>query len=140
MFRRIRNSWCRFKQSKSGQRFQDLYHRRQRQSKGRFNATKLFNVVGGIAIALAGLFLVPAPGPGWVIVFFGLGLLGCEFLPIARFLDGAELKVRDWLAKAKAIWAQLPIVSKVLISLLVAIVIVALGYGTYYLFFSNSGK
>jgi uncharacterized protein (TIGR02611 family) len=35
-------------------------------------------VLGG-AIAIAGLALVPLPGPGWLVVFLGLAILGTEF-------------------------------------------------------------
>ncbi len=35
-------------------------------------------VVGG-AVLLAGLVMVPYPGPGWLIVFAGLGILATEF-------------------------------------------------------------
>ncbi|WP_448810564.1 TIGR02611 family protein [Agromyces bauzanensis] len=35
-------------------------------------------VLGGI-IAIAGLALVPLPGPGWLVVFLGLAILGTEF-------------------------------------------------------------
>lgn len=33
----------------------------------------------GGAIALLGLLLVPLPGPGWLVVFLGLAILGTEF-------------------------------------------------------------
>ena len=35
-------------------------------------------VLGG-AIAVGGLLLVPLPGPGWLVVFLGLAILGTEF-------------------------------------------------------------
>ncbi|MEJ3405880.1 TIGR02611 family protein [Rathayibacter sp. YIM 133350] len=35
--------------------------------------------VVGVVVALAGLVLVPLPGPGWLIVFIGLAILGTEF-------------------------------------------------------------
>ncbi|WP_022894502.1 TIGR02611 family protein [Agromyces subbeticus] len=35
-------------------------------------------VLGGM-IALLGLLLVPLPGPGWLVVFLGLAILGTEF-------------------------------------------------------------
>ena len=37
--------------------------------------------VGGIGgtIAAIGLLLVPLPGPGWLVVFLGLAILGTEF-------------------------------------------------------------
>lgn len=35
-------------------------------------------ILGG-AIATLGLLLVPLPGPGWLVVFLGLAILGTEF-------------------------------------------------------------
>ncbi len=35
--------------------------------------------VGGTVLVLGGLVLVPLPGPGWLVVFTGLALLGTEF-------------------------------------------------------------
>lgn len=35
-------------------------------------------VLGGL-LSVAGLILVPLPGPGWLIVFLGLAILGTEF-------------------------------------------------------------
>jgi uncharacterized protein (TIGR02611 family) len=38
----------------------------------------LIALLGG-AIVVGGLLLVPLPGPGWLIVFLGLAILGSEF-------------------------------------------------------------
>jgi uncharacterized protein (TIGR02611 family) len=38
----------------------------------------LVGVLGG-TIAVVGLALVPLPGPGWLVVFLGLAILGTEF-------------------------------------------------------------
>lgn len=38
----------------------------------------LVAALGGV-IAVGGLLLVPLPGPGWLIVFLGLAILGTEF-------------------------------------------------------------
>ena len=38
----------------------------------------LVGAVGGI-LTLGGLVLVPLPGPGWLVVFVGLAVLGTEF-------------------------------------------------------------
>lgn len=35
-------------------------------------------VFGGV-LAVGGLLLVPLPGPGWLVVFLGLAVLGTEF-------------------------------------------------------------
>lgn len=44
-------------------------------------------VVGvvGIAVVIVGLILIPLPGPGWLIVFLGLAILGTEFPAAHRF-------------------------------------------------------
>ncbi|MDP9309445.1 MAG: hypothetical protein M3R24_00865 [Chloroflexota bacterium] len=90
-------------------------------------------VVFGLAIALGGLLLVPAPGPGWIITFLGLGLLGSEFNPMARALDWVELKVRAIAGWAKGVWERSSPVLKVLIVLIGVCGIAALGYGAYQL-------
>ena len=38
----------------------------------------LVGLLGG-TIAVVGLALVPLPGPGWLVVFLGLAILGTEF-------------------------------------------------------------
>jgi uncharacterized protein (TIGR02611 family) len=53
-------------------------------------------VIGG-GIALLGLVLVPLPGPGWLIVFLGLGILATEFAWAERLLDFGRRTLRSWL-------------------------------------------
>jgi hypothetical protein len=103
---RVKENWQQFRESKPGYRFQNRYDRRQKATQGQWNKGKLFNIVGGIAIALAGLFLVPFPGPGSVIILVGLGLLGREFLPVAYSLDWAEVRLRGLAQQAKAIYRK----------------------------------
>jgi uncharacterized protein (TIGR02611 family) len=38
----------------------------------------LVGILGG-GLAIVGLLLVPLPGPGWLVVFLGLAVLGTEF-------------------------------------------------------------
>ncbi|MCD2442650.1 TIGR02611 family protein [Agromyces sp. SYSU K20354] len=42
-------------------------------------AYRLVVAMLGGTIAVLGLLLVPLPGPGWLIVFLGLAILGTEF-------------------------------------------------------------
>ena len=51
----------------------------------------------GTAIVLLGLVLVPFPGPGWLIVFLGLGILATEFAWAERLLDYGRAKFTAWL-------------------------------------------
>jgi uncharacterized protein (TIGR02611 family) len=52
-------------------------------------------VAGGVVI-LTGLALVPLPGPGWLIVFLGLGLLATEFDWAERLLHRGREQLRRW--------------------------------------------
>jgi uncharacterized protein (TIGR02611 family) len=56
-------------------------------------------VVGviGTAVVLLGVVLIPFPGPGWLIVFLGLGILATEFAWAERLLDYGRAKFRTWL-------------------------------------------
>jgi uncharacterized protein (TIGR02611 family) len=51
----------------------------------------------GTLVVLLGLVLVPFPGPGWLIVFVGLGILATEFAWAERLLDFGRVKFRAWL-------------------------------------------
>ncbi|WP_432489482.1 TIGR02611 family protein [Kineococcus sp. SYSU DK018] len=54
-------------------------------------------VVGG-AVALLGLLMVPLPGPGWLVVFLGLAILGTEFATARRVHRFARRQVHRWTA------------------------------------------
>jgi uncharacterized protein (TIGR02611 family) len=50
----------------------------------------------GFAVILLGLFLIPFPGPGWLVVFLGLGILATEFAWAERLLDFARHQFSRW--------------------------------------------
>jgi uncharacterized protein (TIGR02611 family) len=52
-------------------------------------------VLGAATIAL-GLFLIPLPGPGWLIVFAGLAILAIEFHWARQLLEFARRQVQRW--------------------------------------------
>ncbi|VTR77884.1 PGPGW domain-containing protein [Cellulomonas hominis] len=43
-------------------------------------------VVGGSVVAV-GIALLVLPGPGWLLIFLGLGILGTEFPAVRRLTD-----------------------------------------------------
>ncbi len=51
----------------------------------------------GTLVVLLGLVLVPFPGPGWLIVFIGLGILATEFAWAERLLDYGRARFKAWL-------------------------------------------
>lgn len=52
-------------------------------------------VLGALVVAL-GIVAIPYPGPGWLIVFAGLGILGSEFTWAARVLRFARRYYDRW--------------------------------------------
>ena len=50
----------------------------------------------GVAVIVAGIVLLPLPGPGWLIIFGGLGLLATEFEWAGRLLRYARRRVSMW--------------------------------------------
>jgi hypothetical protein len=119
-----------------GHRFQTRYHiHRSRRDKGEASKwVSLLNLVGGPALIVAGFLFIPTPGPSYIIIVIGLWMLAGEFLPLARFFDRAEVRLRELGKWAKGRWRRLPAVVKVL---LILASVAALGYGVYFLVFGG---
>ncbi|ROQ40824.1 uncharacterized protein (TIGR02611 family) [Frondihabitans sp. PhB188] len=52
----------------------------------------------GFAVVIAGIILIPLPGPGWLVVFLGLAILGTEFPAAHRLNMWVQRKVRGAIA------------------------------------------
>ncbi len=129
MINQSKRSWQAFRSGAPGMRFSDRYRRRQRDSHGRWTPASVAYIVVGLALAAGGLLLVPAPGPGWLVTFLGLGLLGSEFGPVARVLDSAEIRLRVLGRAAVAVWQDASGRERAIIALVVGGLLLALGYG-----------
>lgn len=131
MIDHLRESWQAFRESAPGQRFMDRYERRQAAEHGRWTLGAVLRIAVGVAIAIAGVVLIPAPGPGWIVAGLGAGLVGSEFAPIARALDGAEVRLRGGAHWARARWHHASTGGKVLLAG-AGLCVLALGaYGVY---------
>ncbi|HEU5143696.1 MAG TPA: TIGR02611 family protein [Dermatophilaceae bacterium] len=62
----------------------------------------------GALVTVIGLIAVPAPGPGWLIVFIGLTILASEFEFAQRLLHFARRHVSGWndWVMARPIWVR----------------------------------
>ncbi|MBA8825762.1 uncharacterized protein (TIGR02611 family) [Saccharopolyspora lacisalsi] len=77
---------------------------------------------GGLVL-IAGLTMVPYPGPGWLIVFAGLGLLATEFAWAHRVNTFAKHHYHRWM---RWIARQHPVVKLAVMTATCAIVLVTL--------------
>jgi uncharacterized protein (TIGR02611 family) len=51
----------------------------------------------GVTVVLIGIALLVLPGPGWLLIFLGLGILGTEFPAVRRLTDRLKaLVMRVW--------------------------------------------
>jgi uncharacterized protein (TIGR02611 family) len=48
---------------------------------------RVFRIVAGFTLLAVGVVMLVTPGPGWLIIFLGLGLLAAEFVWARRLMD-----------------------------------------------------
>lgn len=66
---------------------------------------RLFRILGGFTLLLIGIVMLVTPGPGWLVIFLGLGLLAAEFVWARRLMDRIKRhgeRVRGVVLKAAA--------------------------------------
>jgi hypothetical protein len=131
---RAKRSWQLFTSSKPGDRFQVRYYRRKQSGPGQLS--RIFNVGVGSILVIFSAFFGWAPGPGLLTFVIGLGMIGGEFLTIARFLDWSEVRLRKLAHLVGVVWRSSTI-GKILIVLLAMILVVAFGYVIYSVFFGG---
>ena len=71
--------------------------RRRERHIHRSTAYRVLFVIAAFAITIGGIALIPLPGPGWAIVFIGLGMLALEF----KWAENLMEKILDRLEAAK---------------------------------------
>ncbi len=62
----------------------------------------------GVVVVAGGIVLLPLPGPGWLIIFAGLGVLATEYEWAKRLLRFARDQVQRWTdwVKRQPRWIQ----------------------------------
>ncbi len=48
---------------------------------------RIFRIVAGFTLLLVGVVMLVTPGPGWVVILLGLGLLAAEFIWARRLMN-----------------------------------------------------
>jgi hypothetical protein len=132
MIARTKQSWGRFQESKPGERFRDRYRRRQESEHGWKDPRRLFYVLGGLILALGSLAFGVLPGPGMLTFFVGVGMIAGEFGPVARLLDWAEVRAREFGRWVGGIWRSSG-AGKVLVVFVGAICVGAVLFAAYLL-------
>ncbi|WP_433254827.1 TIGR02611 family protein [Streptosporangium sp. CA-135522] len=90
---------------------------------GRLTLKIVIGVVGAVLV-VAGLIMVPFPGPGWLVVFAGLAVLATEFHWAHRLLEFGKRTLSAWTSwLGRQGWPL-----KILVVLVAAVAAVAIVY------------
>src|SRR5271156_2508785 len=66
---------------------------------------RVFRIVAGFTLLAVGVVMIITPGPGWLVILFGLSLLAAEFIWARRLMDRMKReggRVRD------VVWRYMP--------------------------------
>ena len=64
---------------------------------------RLFRIIIGFTLLLVGAVMLVTPGPGWLTILLGLGLLAAEFVWARRLMDRIK---REGGRLRNAVWGQ----------------------------------
>ena len=66
-------------------------------------------IVVATVVILLGIVMLAIPGPGWLVIFAGLGILATEFEWAARLLRFVRVQVSAWTrwVKSRGRWVQM---------------------------------
>lgn len=93
----------------------------------------IVGIVGAVVL-VGGIIAIPLPGPGWLIVFAGLGILATEFVWAQKLLGFAKKNYDLW---QKWLLRQSIIVKALIIFVTALLVIVILWMIDCYGFFNH---
>jgi uncharacterized protein (TIGR02611 family) len=97
--------------------------RRVRSRPGIDLAYRILVGVVGTAVLVAGIIAIPYPGPGWLILFAGLAILGTEFSWAQRVLHWTRARYAAW---TEWLRQRPPVVRLTMIAPMGAIILVTL--------------
>jgi hypothetical protein len=93
MMQRLKAGWRELRLGEPGRRFRHRHERRRRER--HHGAARKWSVMAvGALILLAGIVLLPLPGPGLIVIAAGAVLVAGESRTAARALDQIELRAR----------------------------------------------
>ena len=135
MLESLKKQWQELKDHEPGKRFQERYGRNHHAG-GSWIRRVLF-IGGGILVMAAGVFFLPAPGPGFLILFIGAGLIAEESLVAARALDWTELRLRRVAMWGLSFWRGASLPMRIALVLAAALLAGGAAYAAYQLMFAR---
>lgn len=135
MLQGLKDHWQDLKRGRPGHRFQDHYRRRH--DAGANKLRKVLYIGAGALIVAAGIFFLPAPGPGFLIVFLGGGVMAQESRTAARVLDWLELRIRAVTEWALRFWRRASLPARAALAFLALGIAGGAGFAAYRIFLAK---
>lgn len=126
MFDALKKEWRRIKSSEPGRRFQDQFERKKDQEQRPWKKPLMICV--GVTIIAAGIFFLPMPGPGFLIILVGAAMVARQSLVMARFLDWSEVRLRRLFGRLRELWRKLSIPGRIAFCAMVLAVLLPIGW------------
>ncbi len=123
----VKREWRAFKDDEPGARFQHQHDRMQKKARG----VRIAQAAAGSLLTLAGVVLLFVPGPGLLVMVFGLALLAGLSSSLAKLLDRAEPPLRHQAQLMRRGWNHLAGSAKVGLVGLALVGLGAIGLGAY---------
>ena len=131
----LKRDWEGLQKGSPGSRFQEQFKRRRESGQGAWK--RWLYIGGGIAFLVAGLFFLPAPGPGSLILVAGAALLAQGSLTAARATDWLELRIRSLWEWLRGVWNRSSVPVRALLILAAAALAAGAVYGAYWILFAG---
>ena len=96
----MKQEWKLFKHDEPGHRF--THHRERMKKRGK--AINIAGLILGLALIAGGVVFCFLPGPGTVLIVFGLALVGARWAWMAHQMDRAEPKLRHFFHRQQRRW------------------------------------
>ena len=103
-FAEVKREWKLFKDDHPGERFR--HHRERMQHKPRGHSILMLAV--GIVLVAGGIVLLFIPGPGSVLIVFGLGLIASHSTRLSDLMDRGEPALRRFGHRVVHRWKGMP--------------------------------
>jgi len=100
----VKQEWKLFKDDRPGERF--CNHRRRMQHKPRGHS--LIALALGILLVAGGVVLLFMPGPGSVLIVFGMALIASHSKKLSALMDRTEPRLRHLAHRTVRWWKALP--------------------------------
>jgi uncharacterized protein (TIGR02611 family) len=136
MFQTLTRQWHVFRCSEPGHRFQKVHESRCHDRGLSEGGKRNLLIVSGVILAIAGVVLLPLPGPGSLVAVAGLALLARESLAVARVLDRNDKKRHEVTRRLQRKWRRCGRERHAVLAVSVCVLLAA-GGGVFYLIASR---